>query len=281
MLSARICSKSLVLIAAFSLAGLGCQGQSTAPTPPAQLKMGFRLASSDLASLITTVTLEMRFFPPDSSVTRTLNLINGEVHDTISVGPADSIMFALRAFDAQGNLLYIGRQTRVVRSGEQVEVNILLSPNPELLMLRVGPFHQSSPIGTEDSVYVDVYNVDSLYGAAFRIRYDTLVLTFSHAAEGDFVRGTPPVATFSGVIKDTLDYVAYFVTRVRGSQGIPTGVSTFGRPGRLATFFFTKRGTGTSPVTIDRKTVALTRPDGRPVNKFDTIVLEPATVNVR
>jgi hypothetical protein len=132
------------------------------------------------------------------------------------------------------------------------------------------------------SVYVDVHNVDSLFGAAFRILYDTLVLGFSHAEEGDFVRGNPPATTWAGVIKDTPGHIPYFVSRVRQSEFAVPGVSG---SGRLATFFFTKRGAGSTAVTIDAEKVppSLTRPGPRdlPVNRFTSLVLESATVEVK
>jgi len=281
----RCCSKTHCWCMLAAVVGLlflaGCQSQTTGPIPSAQVKLGFHLQSADLASLVDLVTLTMTY--PDSSIVLTIPLDdNGEIHDTLVVPPADAIVFTLRALDNEGRLLYIGSQTRSVAPGQQVEINILLLPNPELLMLRAGPLFQSALLQTEEmiSVYVDVHNVDSLFGAAFRIRYDTLVLRFSHAEEGDFVRGDPPVPTLAIVLKDTLNFVAYDVTRLN-QTGVPrAGVSG---SGRLATFFFSKRRVGSTALTIDPRTVSLTRPDanGSPVNRFASLALESATVEVR
>ena len=280
-LKAALCS--VIVLGILVLAS--CGRQSTGPVPAAQMKLGFHVQSPEFASLVMLVTLTMTY--PDTIIVDTLPVdAFGEIHDTIPVKPGNSIEFTLRAFgrEIEGGrpLLYIGSETRAVAPGQQVEIDILLLPNPELLMLRAGPLAQSVALETDDlvSVYVDIANVDSLFGAAFRIHYDTLVLNFSHAVEGDFLKGTPPEETFSGVLKDTLDFVAYFVTRV-GKTSVP--VSGVSGSGRLATFFFSKRHAGTTTLTITPRTVSLTRPgpNGLPVNRFSTLVLESATVEVR
>jgi hypothetical protein len=267
----------LGIVAATLILG-GCQSQSLGPKPPAQVKLGFSLQSTDLASLVRSVRLTILY--PDSVDVREMTLVNGQIHDTIIVIPADPIVFTLEAFDSTHILLYSGSATRSVAPGQQVEVSILLLPNPDLLMLRVGPLFQSTLLQTDNliSVYVDIHNVDSLFGAAFRLRYDTLRLRFSHAEEGGFVRGTPAEPTIAGVLKDTLGYVAYFVSRLGKNELPVSGVSGFGR---LATFSFAKRDTGTSVLTIDPETVSLTKPNGRLVDHFTTLVREAATVEIR
>ena len=288
LLVGHCCSKTRFWCALAAVAGLlslaGCQSQTTGPIPSAQVKLGFHLQSAEFASLVDIVILTMTY--PDTVIVDTLPVVNGEIHDTIPVTPGNSIVDTLRAFgreiEGERLLLYIGSQTHSVAPGQQVTIIILLLPNPELLMLRAGPLFQSALLQTEEmiSVYVDVHDVDSLFGAAFRIRYDTLVLRFSHAEEGDFVRGDPPVPTLAIVLKDTLNFVAYDVTRLN-QTGVPrAGVSG---SGRLATFFFSKRRVGSTALTIDPRTVSLTRPDanGSPVNRFASLALESATVEVR
>jgi hypothetical protein len=218
---------------------------------------------------------------PDSSIVLTIPLDdNGEIHDTLVVPPGDPIVFTLRALDNKGRLLYVGSQTRPVAPGQQVEINILLLPNPELLMLRVGPLFQSVvPPETSLAVYVDIYNVDSLAGAAFRISYDPRILRFSQAVEGEFLRSISPTQTlFFYRHADSADYVACGVARTL-QPGLPIiGVTG---SGRLATFVFSRLAAGSTSIAVVLETVELTRPNGFPVNRLTSLVLESATVEVR
>ncbi|MBI5868894.1 MAG: hypothetical protein HZB43_11530 [candidate division Zixibacteria bacterium] len=267
-----------IAIVAVVLGLAGCSSNPTAPVPTSQLKLGFTLQSSELASLVTSVTLTMQY--PDTIIVQTLTLVEGGIHDTLVVNPSESIVFTLRAFDSQERLLYIGSATRSVAAGQRLEVQILLVPNPDLLMLRAGPLFQSSLLATDDliSVSVDVYNVDSLAGAAFRIRYDTLSLRFAQAAEGSFLRGTTADSTTFGWVREGRGFIAFTGARVPTPGARYSGVSG---SGRLVTFFFSKQAAGTSPVTIDPETVSLVKPDGKPVNHFASLVRESATVEIR
>lgn len=282
-----IVRKSLLGVVAVLLVALaGCSNQPSAPVPSGQLKLGFSLQSTELASLVTSVTLQIQY--PDSTVFQTLQLVNGEIHDTLSVEPAESIVFTLRAFDSSENLLYIGSATRSVAAGQRVEVQILLLPNPELLMLRIGPLFQSVTLATDNlvSVSVDVHNVDSLFGAAFRVYYDTLSLGLAQVIEGDFLSGTPPSQTIA-FYRDSAGCVAYSVSRVRQTGAPMRGVSG---SGRLATLLFTKRAARTSSLSFDPpgprdpqvpQTTSLIKPDGKFVNRFARLVRESATVEIR
>src|SRR3972149_6302351 len=84
----------LGIVAATLILG-GCQSQSLGPKPPAQVKLGFSLQSADLASLVRSVTLTLAY--PDTVIIQQLELVNGTIHDTLVVTPADSIVFTLRA----------------------------------------------------------------------------------------------------------------------------------------------------------------------------------------
>lgn len=255
----------------------GCSN-STGPTGPAQVKMGFTLSSSELASAVEVVTLEI-LYPNDATDLDTLHLVAGEINDTITVSAGQQLTFTLRAYSGSGILLYQGSASETPGTGQTIEVNILLEPVADILMLRAGPLFQSSSIGTGGSVdvFVDIYNVDSLFGSAFRIDYDTTVLRFTGATEGDFLRGDPPVPTLGGVVKDSLNYVAYAVTRVRQGGTLPPGVTG---SGRLALLHFARVGVGTTAISFESNLVGLQRPSGDPVERSAALILESATVQV-
>lgn len=268
----------LVLLAlAIAIMAVGCSN-STGPSRPAQVKMGFTLSSPELASAVDLVTLEILY--PDGAIDLdTLNLIDGEINDTITVGAGQQLTFTLRAYSGGGVLLYQGSDSETPGTGKTIEVNILLTPVADILMLRAGPLFQSSSIGAGGSVdvFVDIYNVDSLFGSAFRIDYDTTILRFAGATEGDFLRGDPPVQTLGGVVKDSLNYVAYALTRVRQGGILPPGVSG---SGRLALLHFTRVGVGTTALRFESSLVGLQRPSGEPVERSASLILESATVQV-
>jgi hypothetical protein len=264
-----------VIVAVLCLAG--CTDNAVGPNDTARLKMGFDLTSNELASAVEVVTLTLTY--PDTVIVDTLNLVDGEINDTITVPAAPSVNFTLRAFTAGGTLLYQGGTTEAVVAGEVVEVNIQLTPVASILMLRVGPIYQGAASGTTApaEVFVDIHNVQSLFGAAFRLVYDTTVLRFNSAVRGDFIRGDPVVPTLEGVIKDTLDYVAYAATRIRDGGTLPPSVSG---SGRIATFRFDRVAVGSTSITILPETVSLERADGQPVSNISGLILESATVEV-
>ncbi|MEW5701125.1 MAG: cohesin domain-containing protein [Candidatus Zixiibacteriota bacterium] len=261
---------------------VGCGDTPTGPDPGVALKLNIALETPALASRVRVVTLTVRYansLVPDRI--DTLRFVDGEVRDTISIVPADSVLFILRALDQGGVLLYEGSAARHVVPGSRLEVSILL--RPAVLMLRVGPMFQTTTLSTENlvGVYIDVYNVDSLFGAAFRVRYDTTILRFAGATGGDFLRGTgSPGLPLLEFVKDTLDFVAYSVSRMREPSGaVPPGVSTDTLPGRLVSFTFAKVGAGTSELTLDATAVLQDR-YGKPVTGHQALVLESATVRV-
>lgn len=266
-----------IAIVAVVLGLAGCSSNPTAPAPTSRLKLGFTLQSPELASLVTSVTLTMQY--PDTVIVQTLTLVDGGIHDTLVVNPSESIVFTLRAFDSQERLLYIGSATRSVAAGQRLEVEILLVPNPDLLMLRAGPLFQSSALATDDlvSVFVDIYNVDSLVGASFRIQYDTLSLRFAQAIEGSFLHGTTADTTIFGWVREGPGFVAFTGARVGTPGAAYVGVSG---SGRLVTFLFSKQSAGTSSIVIRRETVKLEKPNGL-VNHFGELVLESATIQIR
>ena len=157
----------------FTIGFAGCQSQSTDPGPNALVKLGFELESNDLATLVELVTMTVEFEETVIDVD-TLELVDGVVTDSIVLVPDQTITITLRAYsglrDGVRILLYVGEETFVVPTAESFPVDILLAPPPGLLMLRAGPLYQSADLdGDTVEVFVDIHNVTSLFGAAFRL----------------------------------------------------------------------------------------------------------------
>lgn len=256
----------------------GCTDNAVGPNDnTARLKMSFELTSSELASAVDSVLLTIDH--PDTTITYGLELVDGEINDTLTIPAGTGIQFTLEAFSAAGTRLYSGSDIQDAIAGETVEITIQLSPVAQILMLRVGPIFQSDALGSMDpvEVFVDIHNVDPMVGAAFRLVYDTTVLDFVGATKGPFIAGPSVDPTLEGVVKDSLDYVAYAATRVRTGGSPPSTVSG---SGRIATFTFDRVGVGTSSIAIYQETVALEQANGEPVGNIAALILESATVEV-
>lgn len=249
---------------------------TTGPGPVTGLKMTIALETPVMASLIDRVTLTLRY---DTTTVApiTLHYADGIVHDTVAVNPGEAVTFILRALDAGGRTLYQDRQgPMAISGGTQLLLHFLL--RPVVLMLRAGPLIQDVSLATDGlvQVFVDVYNVDSLYGAAFRLHYDPTVLEFSSVQDGDFLTG-PGVEIIALSIRDSADFVTYSVARKRKDDNQPRGVHG---NGRLATFYFGKKRAGSSAMTLDPATAQLLGRRGNLYPIYPDVVLESATVHV-
>lgn len=269
-----------VLLALLALATGGCGDSPNGTGGMVALKLNVELETPSLASQIEVVTLTIRYgavpVGPD-----TLNFTNGVINDTVSVAPGDSVTFILRALNGAGLVLYEGRDgPRQVQRGATLQLTILL--RPAVLMLRAGPLYQEIELPGQEliDVFVGIYNVDSLFGAAFRVHYDTTVLDFVSATEGNFLKGSENTfPTLALVLKDSADFVAYSVTRLSQSSFQVPGASTGADGGQLAMLRFSKKRVGTSSITFE-STAQLLDPNGRLVRNHAGLVLESATVRI-
>lgn len=271
--------RSGVILLAILLSGCGVSPNGEGGK--VALKLNVELETPSLASRVEVVTLTIRYGGGVPIGPDTLNFADGVIDDTVSVAPGDSVVFILRALNGAGLVLYEGRDTvAAVQPGSTLTLNIMLRPS--VLMLRAGPFIQEIELPGQSliDVFVDVYNVDSLFGASFRAHYDTTILEFEGVIEGTFLKGTSPqFQTLAILLKDSLDYVAYSVTRVRQSSFQVPGASTGSTAGRLATLRFSKKRVGESAITFE-PTAQLVDPNGRLVRNHAGIVLESATVRI-
>ncbi len=261
----------------------GCGDSPNAGGSSVALKLNIELETPSLASQIEVVTLTIRYGSLPAIGPDTLNYADGVIDDTVSVEPGDTVTFILRALNGSGLVLYEGRDgPRLVQPGSTLSLNILL--RPAVLMLRAGPLFQEVELPGQAlvEVTIDVYNVDSLFGASFRAHYDTSVLEFVSVTEGTFLKSPNaqnPIPTLAILLKDSANFIAYSVTRLRQSSVAIPGVSTDTTPGRLATLRFNKMRAGTSEITFE-PTAQLVDPNGRLVRNHGNLALESATVRI-
>jgi hypothetical protein len=273
------------LLLAVAMGFTACQNHSTDPHPDALVKLGFELESSDFATLVNLVTLTV-MSDGDTLDVDTLNLVEGVVVDTLTLVPDQSVTLLLQAYHSllppeEPLLLYSADTTFVVPAEPLVDLDLLLVPAPNVLMLRAGPLYQSSTVGGDPiEIFVDLHNVQNLWGAAFRLEYDTTMLEFDidDVTEGGLVRGDPAVPTLAWA-RDSLDFISGTVVRVRQDEVTPAGADG---SGRLLTFSFTPIGVGSTEIRFvqNSSTPKLSNPDLNPVANFDNLVLETATIEV-
>ena len=287
-LASMIRWSGLATIGLVSLAGLmglsGC-GLGDRPTGhdvPVVMKIGLGQNAPEAASVISSITLAVCFATsaggtcPEESADILLGDTrsdDGTVQFELDLEPGDSATFTLRAYTAtSGRLLYQGSEFVVVGTSSPQTQTITLQP--VAMMLRASPLFQTGALDNPEAVSVDVYvhHVASLFGASFRIHYETSVLQFDSAGVGSFLAGPGPDTIWFALASS--DFVAFSVTLHRDDPPADSG------SGRLATFFFSRIATGTSVITINPSTYALKDPDGKPVAGSKDLILESGTVEV-
>jgi hypothetical protein len=275
-------ARAILLGLALVAAGCGLADHTAAPGPPVGLKIAIDFGEAGPTSSVDSVDLVIRYSDRDS-VLQALDLDDGAVQDTVFIDPGDSVTFVLRAFDADGRLLYVGIEgPMAVTSGATVLLEIRLEP--AVLMLRPGPMYQEANLNSEETVevYVDVHNVDSLFGASFRLMWDPSILQMVAAFVGDFLRGgeTGIPTLFFAEINNEAGFAGCTVPRHGDADVIIPGVSGFGC---LATFEFAQVRPGTTPIWFsdaEKLRPSLLKPDGNEVDGHESLFLESATVRV-
>jgi len=272
-------SMLLCLLAACFAPGCPLADRSTAPATETVLKIRLTDPSPQLASLISIVTLSVceGFDTTCTASVDTSALEGGEVEFRLDPENLGLSTFVLRAFTSGDILLFRGWDTLRIAESFRDTLNIRLWPT--VLMLRPSPLFQRVSLlgGSLVDVSVDVHNVDTLFGASFRLFYDTALLSFVGDEEGDFLKGGDPSAELISLSLDEGEgYIAHAISRTRQTGGDLSGVSG---SGRLVTFTFEKKKAGTADITLGGA-IRLERPDGALVTGFDALILETGQVEI-
>jgi hypothetical protein len=228
-----------------------------------------------LEQLVDTVVL--RIYSDDfDTMTFGLPVVQGGVSMTLDVPPGTDRIFEMEARDASERILYAGADTADVGSGLDQQVHILLKP--VILLMRLSPLYQEVSVGGQGDLGVYIHNVDSLYGAAFRIEFDPNLIQIDGASAGNFLDGAGDILFFTKSVAEE-GYYAIGISRTRPESGDRVGVSG---SGELANIKFT----ALSPSEAEIRLVVdfgsgLQKPDGMAVNGLEGLALDGATVHVR
>lgn len=221
-----------------------------------------------ISSLVLTVTADDM-----ETVRETITIHNNSFADTLSVPAGTAVRhFVLEAKNSSGRTLYKGSASAKVAAGTTTTINITLVP--AVLMIKMTPRYQSVHKDESFNLSVGVYNVDSLFGASFRIEFDNSRLRYigTNLPSPPGILGPQDAVIFFDTSGS--DYVAVAITKKY--PAIPESGS-----GALAQLQFRAISTGTAKLTFAQKTLSLVDQDGKKIPGFDSLVMDEATVEIQ
>jgi hypothetical protein len=202
-----------------------------------------------------------------------LPVVQGIVTASLDVPPGRNRVFDMKAVDANEHILYAGADT--VNLGQAFDQRVVVTLRPVGLLMRVSPLYQEVAVGQTGKIDIVIFNVDSLYGAAFRVLYDEALIRIDRSRAGTFL-GTDDTVFYASFDQDE-DTYAIAVTRKR----IVTVEGKSGH-GILASIDFTALVPGTATIGIGiESSTALGKPDGSPVDGIEGLVLDGGQVVIR
>lgn len=248
-----------------------CSKSPSRSTDGARIDLALQFpAVAQQLNLIETVDLLIHAVDMDT-IKQTLPVVEGGVETTLDVPPGPDRVFEMIAADSNGRTIYYGSDTVTITQGIDQTVHILMEPS--VLLLKASPGYQEFTVGSSGSIDIYIFEVDSLFGAAFRLYYDPSRIRLDAATKGDFLG--EQVIWFPNFEEN---YLAVGVSRRTPDTG-PVGVSG---SGVLATVDFTVLASGTIPIRIAVESeTALINPRGEPVERFEELALDGATVVAR
>lgn len=166
------------LISATALLLFACASKIVAP-PDKEPMLSVSFDISDASPKLLAVVDQFQVIVVETSidsilVTAPLTLNSaGLITGTIDSIPTDvDLLFTAEARDTQAGLIFSG-STNAVLTGGRVN-SVLINLSPVVPLMKYTPRHMDI-IGTDTSAHkfdVKIFNVDSLYGVSFRLRYD-------------------------------------------------------------------------------------------------------------
>jgi len=222
-------------------------------------------------------TVRLRIFADDlDTMAFGLPIVEGAVSMALDVPPGSGRIFEMDAVDVEGRVLYAGSDTVDIGHGLDQQVHILL--RPVILLMRLSPLYQELSAGSTGQIDIWIHNVDSLFGAAFRLLYDPSRIQIDGSAAGEFLGSGDDILYLAKGVEEE-SYYSIGVSRVRQGDGTRTGISG---TGCLASVFFTALVQSESEISLAvMSETAISRPDGSAVDGIEELALDGAVVHVR
>lgn len=258
------------LIAALSLALFvcSCSGNQPNSSGTKEIVISSLLKDLGLGANINSIVLAVSGDGFDE-FTRSVDIVDGTASIVLDVPIGEDRSFEMTAFDGESVALYSGTTVADVLAGQITEVNIQL--DAVVPMIRVSPMFTDTDNDTQKPIRIFVHNIDSLFGASFRLEYDTSVIAIASVTEGNMFAGHQTLF----FTQQRPSYVAVAITML-GNQS-PQGVSG---EGTLAVITLTPRAAGTSPLNIPAATLSLIDWQSNPLPRQGTLYIEEGEIRV-
>jgi hypothetical protein len=263
----------VILMTLPALLIVGCSDSAVDdPVAMARISITSSIGGLALGGNVAQVILEISGNDFES-LSMELELVEGEATAVVEVPYGADRHFRMSAYDEDGTLLYRGEKTTAVVAGAPTIVDIILLP--QVSMLRAAPSYQQVLLEEQDTMWIIIHDIDSLFGLSFRVVYDTALLEINSVMPGGFLNDGETI--FFNRIES--DYVAITHSLV-GTQS-PMGVSG---SGPLAEIIYTAKAVGRSPIRLTNSEGG--KPDrlidwrGEQLIDDDNFYIEPGEVEV-
>ncbi|MGH8014816.1 MAG: hypothetical protein ACREBV_01345 [Candidatus Zixiibacteriota bacterium] len=167
-----------IILAAAIISMIGCESKIVAPAKNGT-SLSFTVDISDASPKLMAIVDSFQVIVVDPSVPETLVVSpltlspGGFLVGQIDSLPAEiSLEFTAEALDPQLGVIFRG--TAIVVLEPEIINEVFISLSPVVPMMKFTP-HYIDIIGTDTSAHtfeVKIFNIDSLYGVSFRVRYD-------------------------------------------------------------------------------------------------------------
>lgn len=235
----------LTLLGGAALLVAGCSGNSPSAANSREVVVSALAKDLGIGSNITGIVLTVTAADMET-ITQEAELVNGEATIQLEVPIGEDRVFTMTAFNAGEVALYNGSRTADILGGQITE--IIIDLEPQVPMIKVTPIYRVMAETDSATFQVRIYNVDSLFGASFRLEFDSTMLEVAAFEAGDLFAGRDPI--FFAVERGNYLAVGY---TLKGNQQ-PQGVSA---DATLLQVTFTAVGAGLADLQIDPATLQL------------------------
>lgn len=258
----------LSLIAMLALVA-GCSSNSPNSGGSKEVVISSLLKEAGLGENITEILLVISG-DGFETITHELDIIDGVATITTDVPIGEDRLFEMTAFNNAGVPLYKGSAIADVFAGDVTEIDIKMEPL--VPMIRVSPMFSEVTIEENKSISVFVHNVDSLFGASFRLEYDTALVEVVSIVAGNVFNGKD--ALFFTQTRPGYVAVAYSIKGNQSAQGVDVVNGT------IAVITIAGKAAGTSPLQIPQETLSLIDWQGNSLPREGILFIEEGEIRI-
>lgn len=205
----------LIALSALVLLASGCSEKSlNGGADTTSVGMSLKINSPGLIDEVSAFRVIVTADDFETPIDSPLTLIGRYLEGRVSVPPGPNRTFTVKASNVVGVVLYLGDTT--VSIDPDSEVELLINLFPQVSLTRVSPRYLEVAANSQFSVDVRVFNVQNLYGIAFRLHWQGTIV-YPDSAAPLLPVGVDPI--FVDRIEPSFGYYAIAVTQT--SPGVP------------------------------------------------------------